>query len=63
MVVLANRMLKKAQQRAREQGREEGRREAIEEGIEFANNRWIAWNHRRSHAEANGLPFDEPPPA
>ena len=71
IVVLANRMLKKAQQRSREQGREEGRVEGREEGLaeglavgeERANNRWIIWNLRRNLAEANSEPFDEPPPA
>ena len=70
IVVLANRMLKKAQQRARREGREEGRREAMEEvakamaiGAESANNKWMTWNLRRLNAEANGQPFNEPPPA
>ena len=63
IVVLANRMLKKAQQRAREQGREEGREEGLAKGAEATNNEWIAWNRRRLRTEANGQPFDEPPPA
>ena len=63
IVVLANRMLKKAQQRARVLGREEGREEGRVEGAEATNNKWITWNLRRLHAEANGQPFDEPPPA
>ena len=37
------------------QGREEGREEA--------NQRWEAWLKRRDEAEANGQPFNEPPPS
>ena len=59
IVVLANRSIKKALSRGREEGLEEGRAE----GEKAANNRWITWNRRRQRAEANGDPFDEPPPA
>ena len=38
-----------------EQGREEGRQ------VERAE--WEAWLRRRIEAEANNLPFDEPPPS
>ena len=38
-----------------EQGREEGR---MKERAE-----WEAWLRRRNDAEANGLPFNEPPPS
>ena len=55
IVVLANRSIKRALSRGREEGREEG--------IEIANSEWITWNRRRQRAEANGEPFNEPPPA
>ena len=32
------------------------------EGEERANQAWAKWNQRRLDAEAQGLPFDEPPP-
>ena len=38
-----------------EQGRQEGRQEERAE--------WEAWLRRRIEAEANNLPFDEPPPS
>ena len=38
-----------------EQGREQGRQEERAE--------WEAWLRRRIEAEANNLPFDEPPPS
>ena len=59
IVVLANRSIKRALSRGREEGLEEGRAE----GEKAANNRWVTWNRRRQRAEANGDPFDEPPPA
>ena len=40
------------------QGREKGR----EEGAAQANKAWRMWNQRRLDHEAQGLPFDEPPP-
>ena len=38
-----------------ERGREEGR--------QAERAKWEAWLKRRSEAEANQLPFDEPPPS
>lgn len=42
-----------------EQGREEGR----EEGRMKERAEWEAWLRRRDDAEANGIPFNEPPPS
>lgn len=42
-------------QRRYQEGRQEGREEA--------NQEWEAWNERRLQAEADGEPFDEPPPS
>ena len=33
------------------------------EGAERERRAWTEWNSRRLEAEANGLPFDEPPPS
>jgi uncharacterized membrane protein YuzA (DUF378 family) len=43
-----------AVKRLKEQGRQEGRQEE--------RAAWEAWLKRRSEAESNNLPFDEPPP-
>ena len=32
------------------------------EGMAAERRNWVAWNNRRKEAEAQGLPFDEPPP-
>ena len=45
-----------------EEGREQGREEGLKEGMEQMRSQWQAWNERRLSAEANGEPFDEPPP-
>lgn len=50
-------------QRRFEEGRQEGMQEGIREGLEEAHLAWSAWNERRLQAEANGEPFDEPPPS
>ena len=39
-------------------GREQGRAEGLAE----SNAAWRAWNRRRMSAEAQGEPFNEPPP-
>ena len=40
----------------------EGWREGFTEGRNAMQQEWTAWNARRLHAEANGEPFNEPPP-
>ena len=45
-----------------EQHREEGREEGRAEGEDRANRAWREWNQRRLDHEAQGIPFDEPPP-
>ena len=49
-------------EQGREEGREQGREEGLKEGMEQMRSQWQAWNERRLAAEANGEPFDEPPP-
>ncbi len=46
----------------RVEGRAEGRVEGRAEGRVASNAEWRAWNRRRMDAEAQGRPFDEPPP-
>ena len=65
----------RTRERAREQGLEEGRQEGLKEGrtegrvegrVEGRHEqqeRWLQWLERQRQAEANGLPFDEPPPS
>ena len=55
MVLFAPMLKKWIEERAREEGRQEGE--------ERANQRWETWLQRRNEAEANNLPFDEPPPS
>ena len=47
----------------RVEGVAQGRVEGVAQGAERERRAWTAWNSRRVDAEANGLPFDEPPPA
>ena len=44
------------------EGFTEGWREGFTEGRNAKQQQWTAWNARRLHAEANGGPFNEPPP-
>ena len=46
----------------RTEGHAEGRAEGRTEGRAESNAEWRDWNARREKAEANGEPFDEPPP-
>jgi hypothetical protein len=63
---MRERIRKQAREEGLEQGREQGREEGREEGREVAyaeaNAKLQAWNRRRMDAEAQGIPFDEPPP-
>ena len=62
----ANRFIKPVieehEERGRETGIAEGREEGIAEGMKQSNRAWSEWNRRRLDAEAEGVPFDEPPP-
>ena len=55
LVLLIPPAVRKIMERGREEGREEGRQAERAE--------WEAWLARRNEAEANNLPFDEPPPS
>ena len=46
----------------RAQGRVEGRSEGRAEGRAEANQAWEAWLERKTDAESQGLPFNEPRP-
>ena len=52
---------REAEGEARGEARGEAKGEA--RGEARANERWEAWNRRRLEAEANGQPFDDPPPS
>ena len=47
----------------RAEGVAQGMAQGVAQGAERERRAWTAWNSRRVDAEANGLPFDEPPPA
>lgn len=46
----------------REIGHVEGRTEGCTEGRTESNMQWRHWLDRKARAEAEGEPFDEPPP-
>ncbi len=46
-----------------ERGRSEGVAQGVAQGAERERRAWTQWNSRRLEAEADGLPFDEPPPS
>ncbi len=46
-----------------EQGLEQGKAEGLERGKAEVRQQWAGWNTRRVEAEAQGIPFDEPPPS
>lgn len=48
--------------KARTEGREQGQAEGREQGRAETNKAWREWLGRRETAEANGQPFNEPPP-
>ena len=45
-----------------EKAKSEGRAAGIAAGKAAERRNWVSWNARRKEAEAQGLPFDEPPP-
>ena len=52
--VITNRFTRPVIERHIAQGREEG--------VETSNRAWREWLRRRDEAQAEGRPFDEPPP-
>ena len=57
-----NKWVKPVIQRHKDAGRAEGRVEGRAEGLSEANRAWQAWLERKTAAESEGLPFDEPQP-
>ena len=55
---LTNRFVKPVIQQHQERGVEIG----VEMGVERSNREWREWLQRKEEHEAEGLPFDEPPP-
>ena len=57
----------RTRERARAEGLEEGKKAGLEAGkkagMHEQHERWMEWLDRRRQAEANGVPFDEPPPS
>lgn len=45
-----------------EAGTKAGRQIGRQQGMQEQHERWLQWLDRRQQAEANGLPFDDPPP-
>ena len=65
-MILANHLrqtlLEPIKERQRMEGFEEGYAKGFAKGREESDAIWRAWNARREKAEADGAPFDEPPP-
>ena len=59
---LYQRRLEEAIEQAKIEARTEGMAEGRNEGMVKNYELWSAWNNRRLEAEAQNLPFDEPPP-
>ena len=55
--------IEKRRAEAHAEGLAEGLTEGLAEGRAEERREWTDWNRRRLEAEANGAPFDEPPPA
>jgi hypothetical protein len=62
VMVVADYFTKRWLNPLKEKLREEARAEGRAEGRAEINTAWQTWNERRMAAEANGEPFDEPPP-
>ena len=60
---MVNRYVIPVIERHRAEGRAEGRVEGRAEERAERDAEWLQWLRRREDAEAQGLPFDEPPPA
>jgi flagellar biosynthesis/type III secretory pathway protein FliH len=60
---LEEKWLKPQRERLRREGLEEGRQKGRQEGRKQERQAWIDWNSRRQEAEAQGRPFNEPPPS
>ena len=60
---LYQRRLEEAIEQAKIEARTEGMAEGEAAGIAKNYELWAAWNDRRIEAEAQNLPFDEPPPS
>ena len=64
--MLAERYFQERYERGRQKGLEEGiekgLEEGIEKGLEESDRAWRAWYERMRAAQAEGKPFDEPPP-
>ncbi len=59
---LRQNLLEPLKERQRQEGIEVGRVEGRVEGRAESNAEWRDWIARREKAEAEGKPFDEPPP-
>ena len=60
---MVNRYVIPVIERHKAEGRAEGRTQGRAEGKAERDAEWLQWLRRREDAEAQGLPFDEPPPA
>ena len=60
--ILTNRFVKPVIEEHRAEGEERGVELGMELGVERTNRAWRQWFRDKEEHEAQGLPFDEPPP-
>ncbi len=63
IMVLTSRIREALRREGRNEGLREGRNEGLREGRNEERARWEDWNSRREEAQAQGKPFNEPPPS
>ena len=62
-MVLFGGIIRRREERRVEEAENRGRSQGIAEGLAQAWEKWQGWNQRRLEAEAEGRPFNEPPPS
>ena len=70
MVLFAPKMIEKFRAQGVEQGVKQGVEQGVKQGVKQEREKWQAWQQRVDawyqrfqEAQANGQPFNEPPPA
>ena len=62
-MVIFGGIMRRREKRRVEEAENRGRSQGIAEGLAQAWEKWQGWNQRRLEAEAEGRPFNEPPPS
>ena len=62
-IMFLTQLYKERLERKVKKAKAEGKAEGLEQGKAEVRQQWAGWNTRRVEAEAQGIPFDEPPPS